>query len=100
MLVAGLVLVPAVPAESDTLSMAELDADQVRQLRQAGDIMPLETLLQQIRQDYPGRVIEIELEEEHDRYVYEMEIVDDAGLVWELYFDARTGELLERERED
>jgi len=100
MLLLGLGLIQPLPAKDSSLRVAELKADEVRKLREAGDIIPLETLLQDIRQNYPGRIIEIELDEEHNRYVYELEIVDDEGIVWELYLDAGTGELLERQRED
>lgn len=99
-LLLGLSLMQPLPAKDGPLRVAELKADEVRQLMEAGDIMPLETLLQDIRQDYPGRIIEIELDEEDDRYVYELEIVDEGGVVWELHLDAGTGELLERQRED
>ena len=72
--------------------------DQARALREAGEILPLQEILQHL--DPPGqRVLEVELERKGDRYVYEMETVDEAGQVWELYFDARSGELLKRERE-
>ena len=79
------------PAYTDNMRLVELKAEEVRQLRESGDIMPLEDLLRKIRADHPGRVIEIELEQEHDRYVYELEVVDDEGVVWELYFDAYNG---------
>ena len=92
-------LTQSIPAE-DKVRLAELKAEEVRQLRESGDIMPLENLLQDIRAEHPGRVIEIELDEEDNRHVYEIEMVSDDGSVWELHFDARTGELLERERED
>lgn len=99
-LVIGLCLAQPVPADTGTLQLAELRADEVRKLKESGDIMPLEGLLKRVRQDYPGRVIEIELDEEDGRYVYELEIVDEDGIVWEIDLDARSGELLERERDD
>jgi uncharacterized membrane protein YkoI len=50
---------------------------------------------------YPGsRVLEVELEEEHGRYSYEMEVLTAQGVVRELELDARTGELLQDELED
>jgi uncharacterized membrane protein YkoI len=48
----------------------------------------------------PGEIIETELEREQGRYVYEVEILDSAGQVWEVKLDARTGELLEIEHDD
>lgn len=80
--------------------IADLDVQEVRRLKESGEIKPLEQLLRQVRNRYPGRVIEIELEQEDGRYVYELELVDDRGVLWDMEFDARTGQLLERERDD
>jgi uncharacterized membrane protein YkoI len=71
------------------------DHDEARELYQAGEIQPLETIVEQAQAQRPGRVLEVELETEHDRYIYELEILDPQGVVWELEFDARTGELLD-----
>jgi len=99
-LLLGLVLMQPLLAKDDSPRVTELKAGDIRKLREAGNIMSLETLLKNIRQDYPGRIIEIELDKEDEHYIYELEIVDADGVVWELHFDAGTGELLERERED
>jgi uncharacterized membrane protein YkoI len=70
------------------------DHDTARMLRDRGDIMPLSELLQ-----HPAlagqRVIEAELEREHGRLVYELELLDSAGQVREQYFDATTGQPLD-----
>jgi uncharacterized membrane protein YkoI len=69
------------------------DHDLVRELRQNGDIMSLGQLLQQ-----PAlanvRVLEAELERERGRTVYELELLDESGRVYERYFDAVTGQPL------
>lgn len=76
------------------------EQEEVRSLAQQGDILPLEQILQTAREHHTGRVLETELEREGDRYVYEIELLDESGQVWELEFDAATGELLEMEQED
>lgn len=81
-------------------TMASPGHDDARALHKAGDIVSLETVLASLRDIKQGRVIETELEEKHGRYVYELELVDTEGKVWEYYFDAKTGELLESEQED
>lgn len=83
-----------------TFLLADLDINHVMELKQSGEILPLESILERVRELQPGRVIEIELEDDDDRYIYEMEVVDDSGVVWDIDVDARTGELLERERDD
>jgi uncharacterized membrane protein YkoI len=81
----------ALPAWAD-------DHQQARQLREAGEILPLEDILSGLR---PGeRVLEVELEQADDRYRYEVEALDRQGKVWEYRFDARSGELLSREHDD
>ena len=72
----------------------------VRSLVGPGDILPLEQILQNARQQHVGRVLEIELEEQRGGLVYEVEILGDSGEVWEMNFDAHSGELLEEELEE
>jgi len=72
----------------------------VRSLAGPGDILSLEQILHNARQQHIGRVLEIELEEQGDGLVYEVEILGDSGEVWEMNFDARSGKLLEEEMEE
>lgn len=76
------------------------EQQEVRRLRDAGEILPLERLVDDARRLHPGRVLETELQHRDVRRVYEIEILDDRGVVWELVYDARTGELLRSEQED
>lgn len=84
----------AVPAVADD------DHVTARKLRESGQIMPLEKIIERARAEKPGEVLETELDREKGRYVYEIEIVDDAGQVWEIKLDAGTGALIEVERDD
>jgi uncharacterized membrane protein YkoI len=74
--------------------------EAVRGMAEQGDILSLEQILQNARQHRTGRVLETELEEKRGELVYEVEILDDNGEVWEMKFDARSGALLEEEQED
>ncbi|GAB6043347.1 PepSY domain-containing protein [Endothiovibrio diazotrophicus] len=76
---------------------ADDDHDEAWRLREAGEILPLEQLLRQVRERYPGRVIGVELEHERGRPVYEIELLEEQGRVRELLFDARDGHYLEHE---
>jgi uncharacterized membrane protein YkoI len=72
----------------------DLDQDEALRLRQQGIILPLEQALQQALDRYPGaRLLEAELEEKHDVYIYEVELLTAAGVVRELDIDAATGRL-------
>ncbi len=81
------------------IAAADSDQDSARELREAGEIMPLETILEKARAAHPGRVLDVELEAEHGRRLYQIEILDQRGTVWEMKFDAATGELLKTEKE-
>ena len=75
------------------------DHDEAKKLKDAGAILPLEQVLAQARRDRPGRVVETELEKKDKRYVYEIKIVDEQGVVHKLKYDAASGELLKEKRE-
>ena len=74
--------------------------DVVRAIKQRGDILALEQILRDARAPHAGRVLESELEQKDGRYIYEVELVDDQGRVWEMKFDARTGEILREKQGD
>jgi len=94
LLVAGLALVVMLAR-----SAGADDHERAHRLRESGDIVPLEQILERALDLYPGRVIEVELEDEGKRQIYEIEIVDPRGVVWELDFDAGSGLLLEEKQE-
>ena len=79
----------------------DLDQDEALELRQKGIILPLEQLLEAALGRYPGaRLLEAELEEKHERYEYEVELLTPAGVVREIKYDARTGVLIKDEEDD
>ena len=84
-----------------TAQARDIDQDEALRLRQEGVIQPLQQLLQQAMQRYPGaRLLEAELEEDDDRYVYEVELLTDGGQVRELELDAVSGRILKDEEDD
>ncbi|MBW9256365.1 MAG: PepSY domain-containing protein [Candidatus Thiodiazotropha sp. (ex. Lucinisca nassula)] len=85
---------------SQLFADGDVDHQEVRRLTQSGKILPLTELLTSIQESRPGRVIEVELERKGRVYLYEIEMLDDQGVVWEYKLDAVTGEILELEVED
>ena len=81
-------------------SLAGDDAQKARALSQRGDILPLEKIAEHARAAKPGKLIDIELEQKHGRWIYEAEVLDETGRVWELKMDARTGSVLKMELDD
>jgi uncharacterized membrane protein YkoI len=91
-LFAALCLGLATPAVSDD------DAARARAGVREGRFVSLSTILDWIEARYHGHAIEIELETDDDEPpTYEVEWLTPQGRVVEFEFDARTGELLERE---
>lgn len=84
--------------ESRAESMPETrsDADRARAQVRQGDYVPLEHLVIDAQRRFPGRVVEVELEDD----VYEIEILMSDGIKVELEYDARSGRLLEVEYDD
>jgi uncharacterized membrane protein YkoI len=79
---------------------AESDSERARLLKQQGKILPLEQVIAAAMAVKSGQILETELEEDDGRFVYELEILDEAGQVWELELDAATAELIELDNED
>ncbi len=79
----------------------DLDHDEALELARSGQIQPLDRLLQQALGTYPGAtLLEAELELEHGRYRYEVELLTASGTVRELAWDAQSGQLLKDEEDD
>ncbi len=70
------------------------DHNRAKDLHDAGDIVSLEMLLEDVRSRHNGRILEIELEIKKGQIVYEIEMVDENGKVHEYFYDARDGRLL------
>ena len=83
-----------------TAMARDLGPDEALDLRKQGVILPLEQVLQQAMDRYPGaKLLEVELEEKHDVYIYEVELLTAEGVARELHLKADTGELV-KDKED
>jgi uncharacterized membrane protein YkoI len=82
------------------LACAEDDHETARRAVEAGELLPLSRILTVANERYPGRVLEVDLDRENGRYLYEIEVLLQDGRVIELTYDGRTGELLETEIDD
>lgn len=71
-----------------------------RRLVREGKILSLEQILERIGRVRPGQVLEVEFGQEHRSMIYEIELLDTQGTVWELKVDAVSGEIIEQELED
>ncbi|NMG15256.1 hypothetical protein GPA24_06800 [Aromatoleum bremense] len=60
--------------------------------------MPLQRILDNVERDHPGQVIEVELEQEDGRWIYEIKVLKAGGALVKLEIDAHDGVVL-RDRE-
>jgi uncharacterized membrane protein YkoI len=94
------ILIVATLAATSPASLGEeaadrrCDHDLARQGRMQRTILPLTTVLEAVRQSFPGEVAGIELEHEHGRWLYEIKVISPAGVMREVRVDARTGAFL------
>jgi len=74
--------------------------NEAYELLNSGKILPLEKILEIISQaQVAGQILEVELEHEDKLIIYELEILDKEGVVWEIKVDATTGAIIEQERD-
>ncbi|MCK6406577.1 MAG: PepSY domain-containing protein [Rhodocyclaceae bacterium] len=85
---AGLLAVPAGVHADD-------DHNRARQALEAGEILPLSTILDRVERHYPGQVVDVELERGHEaRWIYKVKVLQRGGALVRLQVDARDGRIL------
>lgn len=93
MVLAGAALVAAEPRVSDARDQDELRRDEVRRAVETGEIHSLAEILSTLRGKLPGEVAGVEIEHEDGHWRYEFRVVDGQGRLFEVYVDARSGEI-------
>lgn len=67
--------------------------DEVRRAVEAGEIRSLADILDGVRTKLPGEIAGVEVERKDGRWLYEFRVVDNQGRVFEVYVDARSGNI-------
>ena len=70
------------------------DHDRARQAVEAGEVLPLRTILERVEREYPGQVMEVELDRETGEWVYEVKVLRKGGALMKLKIHARDGTIL------
>ncbi|MBR0857018.1 PepSY domain-containing protein [Bradyrhizobium liaoningense] len=91
-----LILAVALLAASEAPAFAR-DHDDARRAVEAGEIRPLDEILNTIRSKLPGEVVGVKLEREAGTWTYEFRVVDAKGRLFEIHVDAKSG-FVERTR--
>jgi len=80
------------------LAHADSEQDRARHALQAGEVLPLGTVLDRLAKEVPGQILDVELDRETDegvaRWVYKIKLLRPEGTLVKLMVDARSGVLL------
>jgi uncharacterized membrane protein YkoI len=76
------------------------DHERARAAVEAGQVLPLPTLLERLRRTHQGQVLELELEREDGRWIYEIKLLQANGQLLKLDVDAATAQVLQVRRKD
>ena len=91
---AACVLCAAALAVPPAWASGKDDLDRARPAVQAGQVLPRPTVLERLQREVPGQVLEVELEQERERWIYEIKLLTPAGQLTKVKLDARTAEVL------
>lgn len=80
-------------ALSTPLCADPADHDAVRQAVEGGEIRSLSDILDTVRGKLPGEIAGVEIERKNGRWLYEFRAVDSKGRLFEVYVDAKSGEI-------
>jgi len=92
-MLAAVALVAATPRLADARDQDELRRDEVRRAVETGEIHSLADILNTVRDKLPGEVAGVEIERKDGRWRYEFRVVDGQGRLFDVYIDARSGEI-------
>jgi uncharacterized membrane protein YkoI len=84
----------AMPGSGVSYAADNADHDRARQAVEAGNVLPLRTILEQVEREYPGQVMEVELDREKGEWVYEVKLLRKGGALMKLKIHARDGTIL------
>jgi len=78
----------------------EFGHGEAKKLVEKGEILPMKVIAEKAEKLKSGKLLEVGLRRGKGGYVYKIEILDAKGVVWELQFNAKTGELVEMEQDE
>ncbi len=88
----------ALLAASGTVRSGEEDHERARKALEAGEVLPLKTILERVERAYPGQVMDVELERDHqgsaERWIYKVKVFGSGGSLVRLKVNARDGTVL------
>ena len=86
-------LVAVTPRLADASDKDEVRRDEMLRAVETGEIRSLADILNAVRSKLPGEVAGVEVERKNGRWLYEFRVVDSKGRLFDVYVDARSGEI-------
>ena len=76
------------------------DHERALQAVQAGQVLPLRSVLERLEREHTGQVLVVELEDDDGRLLFVIKLLQAGGQRIKLELDAKTGEVLRRKNRD
>lgn len=92
---AALAILSAAPPVGANADDDAQEHEEARKALEQGLVRPLEEVIAEARKHVEGELIEIELEQENGRYIYDLEFIQPTGQIIELQIDAKTMAIIE-----
>ncbi|MGZ9111636.1 MAG: PepSY domain-containing protein [Rhodoplanes sp.] len=84
-------------AASPALADRDCEHEDARRAVELGEALPLVDVLAKVRRDLGGEIVGVSFKRKQDHWLYEFKVVEPGGRLVEVYVDAASGRVLERE---
>jgi uncharacterized membrane protein YkoI len=98
-ILAGAALCVSLAFTGTTAAHADDDIEEARAIAKMANLIMPERAIEIATAEKPGVVTDLDLERKRNRWVYEVEVVDAAGIEWEFKIDANDGKILKVKRD-
>ena len=72
------------------------DHDQARAALASGEILPLSAIILKLEKDFPGQIVEVDLERENGQWIYEIKLLQRDGYRQKLKVDAKSAAVISK----
>ena len=80
------------------LADPKVSQDEIRAAVRRGEMRPLAEIEEALRGKLPGEVMKVEIERDDGVWIYEFKVLDSRGRRYDVYVNARSGEIMETKR--
>lgn len=74
------------------------DHDQARAALESGEILPLSAIIAKLEKDFPGQIVEVELERKNGQWIYEIKLLQKDGYRQKLKVDAKSAAVISKKQ--